>query len=480
MTRRIFNFDEQVRFARLSGDYNPIHIDAVAARRFLFGQPIVHGIHALLWALHVWLCDQQGPVRLSRLNVLFRSPIHLGEPIEFRIRHKASGFVQLDATAYGADLLTATVGWQSGTDGGISINPELPERSACRQWSPNKDQPPAGEVPLQLNRASAAELFPAAARCLPEEQLAVLLATTRLVGMEAPGLNSIYNCLDLTAKERAHGDKQSLYYQTESYDERFSLLTLRVKAPGFQGWLSAVRRPAPATQASFVEMRQRVNGQEFCGQRALVIGGSRGLGEVAVKALCAGNAVVKFSYHRGAEEAQVIAAEVAAGGGTAVCFAYDVLKDSDQLVRQTDDWSPTILCYLATPFVFSSIQGRFVQSLFDRLSDTYIEGFLRTFHALLVPGNSLRDVLYPSSTAIDELLPNMGEYAAAKSAAETLCRFLERMHPNIRFHYPRLPRMATDQTVSLLPTESADARDVVLSLLRGICTPSRVDKPKNQ
>ena len=42
-------------FATLSGDYNPLHVDAISARRFLFGSPVVHGIHTILWSLNSWL-----------------------------------------------------------------------------------------------------------------------------------------------------------------------------------------------------------------------------------------------------------------------------------------------------------------------------------------------------------------------------------------------------------------------------------------
>ena len=41
---KTFTLEDQLEFARFSGDRNPIHIDPVAARRTLTGQCIVHGI----------------------------------------------------------------------------------------------------------------------------------------------------------------------------------------------------------------------------------------------------------------------------------------------------------------------------------------------------------------------------------------------------------------------------------------------------
>jgi hypothetical protein len=78
----------------------------------------------------------------------------------------------------------------------------------------------------------------------------------------------------------------------------------------------------------------------------------------------------------------------------------------------------------------------------------------------------LQKIFYPSSTAIEELPLDMGEYAAAKMAGEVLCDFLQKTTPGIAIHKPRLPRVATDQTVSLLPVSNQDPVSVLLAHLR--------------
>jgi hypothetical protein len=40
--QRRFTLDDQVAFAHLSGDFNPIHVDPIAGRRHMFGEPVVH------------------------------------------------------------------------------------------------------------------------------------------------------------------------------------------------------------------------------------------------------------------------------------------------------------------------------------------------------------------------------------------------------------------------------------------------------
>ena len=46
-----FSIKDQLHFAKISGDNNPLHIDVTEVRRMLVGGPVVHGIHLLFWSL---------------------------------------------------------------------------------------------------------------------------------------------------------------------------------------------------------------------------------------------------------------------------------------------------------------------------------------------------------------------------------------------------------------------------------------------
>ena len=82
-------------------------------------------------------------------------------------------------------------------------------------------------------------------------------------------------------------------------------------------------------------------------------------------------------------------------------------------------------------------------------------------------GCGVRKVLHPSSVAVDEVPPGMAEYAAAKMAAEVLCLSLEKnKQAPLTIYKPRLPRMATDQTVSLFPVNNQDPVPIMLKHLR--------------
>jgi NADP-dependent 3-hydroxy acid dehydrogenase YdfG len=359
----------------------------------------------------------------------------------------------------------------------IAFNPPGPQQTKtlptkshepdnCRGRSLDEVAAASGNLSLYFDTEYAARFFPNLVRLLPPIQLAALLATTRLVGMECPGRHSIYSGLNLTFESTSTAVSE-LNYQVTNFNKRLALLLMDVEGPGMKGQIKAFYRPQPQGQAAFTEARLEVGSEEFSTQRALIIGGSRGLGEVAAKLLAAGGAEVVITYFRGQQDAQRIVEEIVSHGAKAACMRLNVLEPSQGLLKRVANHSkPLYLYYFATPPIFGAAKGKFSTDRFATFAEYYVAGFLRAVQILVDPSANLQKIFYPSSLAIEELPLDMGEYAAAKMAAELLCDFLQKAHPGLTIHKPRLPRIATDQTVSLLPVENQDPVSVLLAHLR--------------
>ncbi|GAB4187588.1 MAG: MaoC/PaaZ C-terminal domain-containing protein [Wenzhouxiangellaceae bacterium] len=63
------------RYARVSGDYNPIHLRRWLARRFGFRQPIAHGMYSLMRVVSV--IERQSGLRSRQIDVRFLRPVYL-------------------------------------------------------------------------------------------------------------------------------------------------------------------------------------------------------------------------------------------------------------------------------------------------------------------------------------------------------------------------------------------------------------------
>ncbi len=452
-------------FAQLSGDYNPLHVDALAARRLMYGAPVVHGIHCLLWALDDWLEEKTEYVQLLSLDVSFPKPLRVGEEARVSLKPVGERHVKMDVVA-GASVVTKIECKWEASNQTIDRAPDarFPEKREPSVLPLDEIEAKSGVIELRCNPEAAAKLFPRLTQHISPLQIAVLLGTTRLVGMECPGWHSVFSELNL-GSDRTH-DSNSLKYEVTKFDRRFGLILIRVAAPGLAGVIQAFSRPKPHEQINYLKTKQLVAGGEFSGQRALIVGGSRGLGEVTAKLLAAGGADVKITYRQGRAEAQHITEEIISGGGVAGSLEVDVLSASqDAFCRSLQDWAPTHLYYFATPFIFAGNKAVFSTELFHKFCDYYITGFLNMVG--LFKGRGFLKVFHPSSVAVDEVPPDMAEYAAAKMAAEVLCQGLEKNNrAALAIYKPRLPRMGTDQTVSLSRVHNQDPVPIMLTHLR--------------
>ena len=455
MTNRVFSGEDQLAFARLSGDWNPMHVDEIAARRAIFGGRVIHGIHLLLWALDHWFSQHGAPRAIGAVAADFKRGILVGDQLECVIAATGPEVV-LQIQRAGVVMSEIRV----RLDLPVSYAPALAASREVPCWEASFAEAAAvnGVEPLALDPALCASLLPYAAAALPPYQIASLLASTRIVGMISPGLHSLY--LGLEMEFNAPAGEPELRYSAERADARYGLLRLAVKGPGVSGKLHTLMRPAPCAQPAFDGMRQLVADGEFRSQRALVIGGSRGLGEVTAKLLAAGGAEVIATYQRGQADAEQVAADIRSGGGQCVAAAFDI--------QQPDAASfppPTHVYYFATPRIALDKSIPFSRERFELFNQFYVSGFV---HSLLClgRGEEALTAMYPSTVFLDQPVPGALEYCAAKAAGEEASRHLMQRFPRWRIHTPRLPRMMTDQNAGVMPSRIASPVAVMLAELR--------------
>ena len=460
--QRTFSAEAQDSFARLSGDYNPLHIDPLAARRLLFGQAVVHGAHVLLWALCSTPELRDSEYRLDGLTVQFRRPLPVGARAALVLVRKDSREVKLrvETDSGLAAIVTARLGSTQPLRPD-AVRGVLEPRARPVELSADEVASNRGQLSLGLDADLAARLLPGWDAVLTPVQLAQLLASSRLVGMRCPGLHSVFG--ELSARFIG-GGTEALEHRVAAWDPRFARASIKLSSSSLDAEVVAFLRPPPQDQP---RSRDLVNVQaaEFAAQRALVVGGSRGLGETCAKLLAAGGAEVTLTYSRGESDALRAVRDISACGGDARAEQLDVLNP-DSVDRLATGVAPTHLYYFASPFVFGGVAGRFSAELFQQFCSFYVIGLERLVAALRSRSRALAVLFNPSSVAINEATPAMCEYAAAKSAGEMLCRSLAKSHAGLEVHSVRLPRLATDQTRTLLAFESADPAPVLLAELR--------------
>jgi len=101
LAQRSFSDKDQQEFAAASGDHNPMHMDALLARRTQAGAPVVHGVHLLLWALDALAAAQPELPLLRKVRAQFNKFLCMDEAAEVVMNQQKPGGLRLDVTAKG-------------------------------------------------------------------------------------------------------------------------------------------------------------------------------------------------------------------------------------------------------------------------------------------------------------------------------------------------------------------------------------------
>ena len=168
----------------------------------------------------------------------------------------------------------------------------------------------------------------------------------------------------------------------------------------------------------------------LAGRRAVVTGGSRGIGAEIVRRLAADGAAVAFTYGSSAAEADKLAAEIAADGGTSVAIQADS-GDPEQVARAIDETVAQlggldILVNNAGVAYIGDVESLTMEQ-FDRLVAINVKGvFAAIQRAVPHLGNTGRIINIGSINADRVPGPGLSIYAMSKAAVAGLTRGLAR------------------------------------------------------
>jgi acyl dehydratase len=468
VAERDFVAADQEHFAAVCGDRNPIHMDPVAARRTLVGFPVVHGVHALLWSLDSLFRYLPKLAPVASIQVSFEKLIYVGDRVQAVLAHHDKQRLRVEILVEGIRALRLEVALgdpRSNHDTGSNeplFQPTEPLILTFEQMVKCHGRVPFFSVPNTLCR-----MFPVAADALGVQRVAGLACSSFLVGMVCPGFHSIYRGLNLFTALLRECDYDALQFRVAHSDPRFKLVRLAVSGGGWVGSLDAHARPEPTAQPDLPSIATRVMPGEFSNASALVVGGSRGLGELISKIVAVGGGHVTLTYSVGEADARRVQAEITAYGGSCDVIHYDVrLNARDQISRLSS--YPSQVYYLPTPVISRRKSALFSQQRFQEFLTFYVTGFYDLCRELRLRIGKELSILYPSSVYIDSRPDGMTEYAMAKAAGEVLCADIQTFESPGRILVRRLPRLPTDQTASLVNIATAEPISVILPIVREV------------
>ncbi len=471
-----FTMDDQKRFAALSGDWNPMHMDPVAARRTLAGNVVVHGVHATLCALEKLAANGVPISALQGVRARFSKFIYVGERLT------------LKSTAWDADRgISAEI---TNDEGVTLVALKLSSSSKIKiEQSPDLISTPLPTEPIELPFAdmggatgsyllpqgpSASAALPALTAAWGEARVQAIAGMSSIVGMLCPGLHSVFASLEFRIVDQ-HGPAP-FWFRTIRADDRVRSVTMAAGGSGVMAEITAFERGHPVKADPVSALRGRVGPRDFHRATALILGGSRGLGAATAKLWTAGGGQALITYARGAEDAQAVCDEINGEFNEARCQAakFDLYapigSQLDAMPLKVESGTPLHLFYFATP-VIARQKARYSHALFEEFSRAYVGAFEETCRHLISAGFNVK-AFYPSTVYVDDRPAGMSEYAMAKAAGELLCHDLQARTPGLEIVVRRLERVATDQNTSLIPVALPSSADVMLPILQHSFAPA--------
>jgi acyl dehydratase len=473
IAERDFLAADQEQFAVISGDRNPIHMDAVAARRTLAGLPVIHGIHVMLWGLESLFRYLPDLAPVASIRVSFEKVIYVGDRVQAVLTHRDKQRLRIEVLVEGTRTvrLEVTFGEPRSSDE-ISSNAPLFQPAEPLVLTFEQMINCHGRVPFFSAPSAVCQMFPTAADVLDVHRVAALACSSFLVGMVCPGLHSIYRGLTLAIIPLSQGDHEVLQFRAAHSDPRFRLVKLAISGGGWVGVVEAHARPQPTAQADLASIATTVVPGEFDHVSALVVGGSRGLGELISKIVAVGGGHVTLTFSVGEVDARRIQAEISAYGGRCEVVHYDVRANASEQISHLSS-CPTQVYYMPTPVIYRRRSTIFSQPRFQEFLTFYVTAFYDLYTELRSKFDKEISFFYPSSVYIDARPDSLTEYAMAKAAGEILCADLQSFERSGRIFVRRLPRLPTDQTASVTNVETTDTTGVILPIVREISANQR-------
>src|SRR5665213_3313243 len=191
-----------MRFAALSGDVNPIHVDPVIARRTCEGALVVHGVHNLLWGLDSAARELPAALSVASLRVNFDTFVTIDESVDAVLVQCEPKRLRIEVHVRDILAVTAVIGFgdtrsmvtfQKPADLFDPVTPIERRIESILKL--------AGRLLFARPPEAVAEMFPNAARILGVRRVAAMATFTRLIGMVCPGLHSIFNGMSLESSD---------------------------------------------------------------------------------------------------------------------------------------------------------------------------------------------------------------------------------------------------------------------------------------
>lgn len=342
-------------FARLTGDYNSMHMDVEVARKSRFRRTIVHGMLPFSFISIIQKAFPQQCIVFKELSGHFNKPVYVEDllTLDINIKQKTDDIFSFQGQwrrkenreilllAKGSfsvcDTNTALVGKIVDDKHNSILLTSITENQYTTEELKDQHEILAFTVSTGLAEQFSDSVLTSANETdkklrLCPHLLATLLLST-MVGMRLPGRYATFTRfniaftknLALQQEYKMHASLDKVSVEAEHISARCEI---RLNEDVFAtGKYEVVLNSPPKSMLSCNQIKQSAMDFDLAGKVALVTGASRGIGETTAKMLAMYGVKTIVCYFRGQKDAEAIVNDITDNNGEASAVQCDLTDD---------------------------------------------------------------------------------------------------------------------------------------------------------
>tara|TARA_Y100001970_G_scaffold286159_1_gene407658 strand:+ start:21283 stop:22716 length:1434 start_codon:yes stop_codon:yes gene_type:complete len=429
---------EHNNFLLISRDYNNIHYKNKYAKLMGYNDRVVHGINTFLICLEYFLNQEKINFKfVDKINIFFNSPIIINDNINIKIIKLNQKYL-IEAYKDNLKSLTIIIKINKNSFNIKNKNIFLKKTYKISPINQNPENLPTSiKFPLINSKNKLLKLFPLVCKNIGVNRAISISMLSTSVGMYWPGKYSLFYSAEINFHNNFFDE---VILNKFNYDKRFSITDFKFRSYGINANIRSIFKGLKINQSPYKIIKKIVKKNEFKSQNALIIGGSRGLGEVTTKLILAGNGKVVSTYLNNKTYIKENFSDI--NNKKSLKFLkyniYHNIKFSKLNINT--------LYYFASPKIERVKSNEFDYEIFSEFNDFYLVEFYKIIKSFLIKPKKII-VFYPSTTFINYPEEKFKEYIEAKKNGEKIAKILEKKYRKygLKIIIKRLPPLLTDQ-----------------------------------
>jgi len=476
--KKNFTHKDQLNFAKLSCDFNYTHVDPISARRSIHQVQVVHGVNLLLTALNYYF-KKTNIIKFKKIKCIFMHPVIINKTVDFILEERKENIsIQITDSAKTYSIITLS-------KDNVTLREKLPKHNIYYNKINKINKNYINKNFIKINKKNryykinlynfkSSSSYNNLKKYLSNVQIKEILSLSYFVGMVCPGYNSILSSIDINFDNQIFKN-ENINFSLKKFDKRVNLLKTYFSNRIF-GIINSFTYSGQVKQPSISKIKKFIYKKEFSKINTLIVGGSRGIGELTAKILVLGGANTTITYYQGIKEAKKLKENIKFETGQ-ICKIKKLNVISKDFIDEIKNClNKDFIFYYPTPQILSTKNEKFSGEKFKYYYKFYVKQFTILCNFIEKYSDKQIIIFYPSTIFVLNESNNFKEYVKAKSIAENKIKEINKNFKNVKIISHRLPQLNTDQTSRVINTSKNDNIKVMVPIIKSLINNKKVGK----